>query len=106
MKFVTSSGKESQVVKVDGYTIGHRTTKYGPNERDLEGVSFTLDATDANCVDEIEVSADHESYLKKFADWQDEIRQAVKRGGDGEDLGLHHPETGEIAFINEVPDYI
>lgn len=106
MKFVTVSGKESQTAKLDGYTIGHRTSRNGPNERDLEGVNFTLNADGADSIGELEVSSDSEHYLEKFADWEDKIREAVKTGGDGEDLGLHHPETGEILFINEVPDYI
>lgn len=106
MKFVTVSGEESQTAKADGYTLGHCTSRNGPNERDLEGIDFTLDATEADSIDEIEVLSDAEHYLEKFADWEDKIREAIKTGGSGEDLGLHHPETGEIAFINNIPDYV
>lgn len=106
MKFVTVSGKESQIAKVDGYTIGHRTERDGPNERDLEGVDFKIDATDADSIDELEISSSDEHYLQKFADWEDKIRKAIKTGGDGMDLGLHHPKTGEIVFINDIPDHV
>lgn len=106
MKFVTPSGKETKTAEVRGYSIGHRTKRDGPNEKDLEGIVFTLDGTEANSIDEIEVSCDAGSYIDKFADWRDKIRVAIENGGDGEDLGLSHPETGEIVFIEEVPDYI
>lgn len=75
-----------EYIECDGYTIAHDLSK--PHEKDLEGITFEIHASDSDEVTADDVKAPGaESYLEKFPYVYEAIAEEINnRGWLGEDF--------------------